>query len=538
MIEVNENHESNQERNKQLTSSHQKNNVEILEQFQNDPNANSFKSLPEEIIAKLSPYVVAGKGDDGYNYVTICHKEITKTLPLRSKDFKYFIIQLFKSITGKLLRKESIERTLDNYDAEIFEQDNKWNIANRVKYLNGSIYYDLHNSNGDIIKIDQLGWEIITPQSCPIKFPKRPHLKENVHPIKGASLDILRPFMNVATNDDFILICSVILNYFYRPPYPLLGIIGQQGSSKSTLAKLISEIVDPSLSPITASPRDEREIFIMAKNSHLLNFDNLSGLSHKNADTFCRLVTGAGFRTRELYTDNSENIIYTANPIIGNGIDEISHRGDLISRMVQIRLPSISPIKRKSEDEFWKDFYESKPLIMGAIFDALSIGLKNLPTTTLNNRPRMADFAIFASATSEALNITPDDFMNAYSNNIDESNTYSLDFDPISVSLKAIIQKWPDRTTEWTGTMTDLLKQIKEVNFIDKLSMNLPSSPQGLSRKLNRLIPLLPSISIGFEFLPRESGSGRRLVRLYRLHSNENIVDADNCDNYDDEIPF
>jgi hypothetical protein len=57
-----------------------------------------------------------------------------------------------------------------------------------------------------------------------------------------------------------------------------LAIAGEQGSAKTVLSKLLRALIDPSVAPVRALPRDERELFIAASNGHVLAFDNLSGL--------------------------------------------------------------------------------------------------------------------------------------------------------------------------------------------------------------------------------------------------------------------
>ena len=75
-------------------------------------------------------------------------------------------------------------------------------------------------------------------------------------------------------------------------PYPVLALVGEQGSAKTTLSKLLRAVIDPRRAPGRAMPRDERELFIAATNGHVLAFDNLSGLSPWLSDTLCRLTSG------------------------------------------------------------------------------------------------------------------------------------------------------------------------------------------------------------------------------------------------------
>ncbi len=56
-------------------------------------------------------------------------------------------------------------------------------------------------------------------------------------------------------------------------------------------------------------------------------------------------------------------------------------------------------------------FEELRPQIMGALFDALAITIRNLPTVQLSTLPRMADFARFGCAAETALGFKSGEFL-------------------------------------------------------------------------------------------------------------------------------
>ena len=66
--------------------------------------------------------------------------------------------------------------------------------------------------------------------------------------------------------------------------------------AKTVLSKLLRALIDPSVAPVRALPRDERELFIAAGNGHVLAFDNLSGLPPWLSDTLCHLTSAVLFR--------------------------------------------------------------------------------------------------------------------------------------------------------------------------------------------------------------------------------------------------
>ncbi|HKF95677.1 MAG TPA: hypothetical protein VKB96_14000 [Gammaproteobacteria bacterium] len=137
-------------------------------------------------------------------------------------------------------------------------------------------------------------------------------------------------------------------------PYPVLILQGEQGTAKSTAAKVLRLLIDPSAAPLRTAPRDERDLMIAARNGWIIALDNLSGLSSWLSDALCRIATGGGVSTRELYSDTDEVLIDVQRPIILNGIDDIATRQDLIDRSIIINLEPIPENKRKPEAEFWQ----------------------------------------------------------------------------------------------------------------------------------------------------------------------------------------
>ena len=71
---------------------------------------------------------------------------------------------------------------------------------------------------------------------------------------------------------------------------------------------------------------------ITANNSWCLAYDNLSHVPPWLSDALCRLSTGGGFATRELYTDSDEIIFDSQRPVLLTSIEDIATRSDLLDR--------------------------------------------------------------------------------------------------------------------------------------------------------------------------------------------------------------
>jgi hypothetical protein len=302
----------------------------------------------------------------------------------------------------------------------------------------------------------------------------------------------------VKTDDEFVLTIAWLLAAL-RPsgPYPVKALAGEHGSAKSMRANFLRALVDPNSVPLRAPPRSEHDVFIAARNSHVLAYDNASGLPDWLSDTFCRLATGGGFSTRELYTDQDEVLFGSKRPIILNGIDDIATRPDLADRSIVQTLAAISDERRKLETELWADFERKRPRILGALLDAVSHGLKTLPDVVLDRKPRMADFAVWVTACEGAL-WKKGTFLAAYTGNIQEAVETVLENDQVAAVLRAYIDMTSDG---FTGTAADLLKALNGVaTEIQQQAKGWPKAPAVLGSRLRRIAPPLRKIGIDVAF--------------------------------------
>jgi hypothetical protein len=141
-----------------------------------------------------------------------------------------------------------------------------------------------------------------------------------------------------------------VSSFRLRGPFLVLVLNGEQGSAKSTLVKILRALIDPNLAPLRTAPKEERDLMVSAKNAWIISFDNLSYLPPWLSDAICRLATGGGLGTRELYTDNEEIIFEARRPVIFNGIEELATQADLLDRSVILSLAEIPDEKRRDEE--------------------------------------------------------------------------------------------------------------------------------------------------------------------------------------------
>lgn len=165
----------------------------------------------------------------------------------------------------------------------------------RVAEHERNIYLDLADRAWRAVEITPDGWRVI--DAPPVRFRRPAGMRPLPVRERGGSIDLLRRFLNVGSDNDFRLAVAWVLAALSgRGPYTVLALAGEQGSAKSTAAAALRALTDPNSAPIRSLPREERDLFIAATNSHVLAFDNVSGLPGWLSDALCRLPPAAAGR--------------------------------------------------------------------------------------------------------------------------------------------------------------------------------------------------------------------------------------------------
>jgi hypothetical protein len=151
------------------------------------------------------------------------------------------------------------------------------------------------------------------------------------------------------------------------------------------------------------------------------------------------------------------------------------------------------------------------------LLDAVVKGLHRLPRTRLEKLPRMADFALWATACETAL-WPAGTFWSAYCGNREEAVEGAIDADPIAAAVRAVMAA----RTEWTGTASDLLGALGDYETVGERvakAKNWPDSPRGLAGRLRRAATFLRKIGIYISF-GREGRSRTRTIHITTIRSN------------------
>jgi hypothetical protein len=444
------------------------------------------------------------------DFIVDSHRE---TWPIRSKRFRTWVRRRYYQATGAAAAAAVIGSALDLLEARAQFDAPERAVSTRVAEHAGRLYLDLADEHWRAVEIGSDGWRVL---GCPpVRFRRPAGMLALPVPERGGSIEALRPFLNLSSETDFVLIVAWLLAALRsNGPYPLLAISGEQGSAKTVLSKLLRALIDPNAAPVRALPREERELMIAANNGHLLAFDNLSDLPRWLSDALCRIASGGSFAVRQLYTDDEEVLFRAARPTLLNGIEDVIIRADLADRTIFLSLGLIGDEQRRSEADLWRDFEFARPRILGALLDAVSCGLRTLGCVRVDRLPRMADFARWATACESAL-WPPATFARAYAANRRAAIESFIDADPVAAWVREMMCE----RSSWIGTAADLLRVRDE--SIDKRSFGIdwPKTPRALAGRLRRAQTFLRVLGIEIAF-HREGAAGTRVIRMHTSFEN------------------
>jgi hypothetical protein len=362
----------------------------------------------------------------------------------------------------------------------------------RVALAGGRVFIDLADDRGRVVEVGPDGWEVI--DNAPVHFVRPASLRPLPVPEKGGSIGDLRLLINVGDDGDFVLIVAFLLDALRNDgAHPILVINGGEGTAKSTLVEILQALIDPSWARLDGLPNTERQF--KAAEGYLRPYDNVSSISAKISDALCRLSTGR-----------------PAYPIILNGIDNLVMRPELADRCLFVNLAPVSDRQRRSQQEISRTtFEEMRPQILGVLLDAVAQGLHSVPTTQLNELPRMADFALWATACEGAL--WPEGtFMPAYLDNRAEAAERLIETDVVATAVQAFMA---NRAT-WSGTATELDTTLRMAAGNLEGTKGWPALPQFLAARLRALASSLGKT--GIDVTTAKVGHDRkRVITLSRI---------------------
>lgn len=465
-----------------------------------------------EVYQSLEPNLF--RDIEGVAYVELKIRDHWECYPVRSIYFKHHIRLRYHKHTGRILSGESgINSLVENLEAIAVFQKDYQKVDIRRCGDEQSISIDLGHSDWRSIEITAEGWMIAA------KAKHKLYRTSTMHPLplpkSGGRLDELRKLLFVDDKTWALLAGYMVMCFYPKGPYPLLHLIAEQGSGKSNIAKMLKYLIDPQSTMLRAECRDIQNLFIAARASLILIFDNLSYLSPQMSDAFCILATGGTHSTRMFYEQDQEKSLTLSRPVILTGITELATRSDLLSRSVLINLPRIPDGRRLSESELWDTFEDMRPRLLGALCDAAVYGLKHLAEQETTAVTRMIDFETWVNSCEPALGLKDGEFQAALLENQNLINDVALEATSLPRLITTLLEQNHNRIE---GTATVILGLLDEIaDERDLRAKDYPKTNAILGKRLKRIKPNLRQVGIHID----EMRSGKKGERVYKIYKQQ-----------------
>jgi putative DNA primase/helicase len=436
------------------------------------------------------------------------------TYAVESKAFAKWLLHQFFLEKQKAPASSAIKTAIRTLAAiaEFGTETPRHRVHLRTAEVDGRIYIDLCDAKWQCAEVDENEWRVINAPSQ-VRFRRTPGMRALPVPQRGGSIDMLRQFVNL-NDSDFALFVAVLLDAFRPGKHPILNLVGEFGTAKSTLAKMFKQLVDPDETELRPLPGTLRDVFVATHNARVRAWDNVSKIERTISDALCQLSDGSGFGTRKLYTDDDEFRIQGSRSIILTGLTNCATRPDLASRTVMLMLQPIKDDARKSEVELWARFNEAYPLILGALLDALVYELKTLPGVRLDSKSRLADFELFGHA-CEGAYAPAGSFAAALAANATELNEAIIEEDPVAKAITALMVE----RTEWSGTTTALMVELTDRDRTEQQVSRQRDWPKDATRFGHRVRAVAASLRKARIEITHDRAPGPNKTRIITLRN-------------------
>src|SRR5262249_7309215 len=169
-------------------------------------------------------------------------------------------------------------------------------------------------------------------------------------------------------------------------------------------------------------------------------------------------------------------------------------------RKLGIICPPIDDARRLTEAKLVAAVEAARPVILGALLSAVSMGLRRWDVVGDGPKPRMADFMQWIAACEPALGWKPGTLVEVYAAYRQESAETVVESSAVGVALlKFMKSRFPDG---WEGTLEELLAALEEfaAETGKKDARRWPRTGRGLRGTLDRLAPDLRRLAWRVEF--------------------------------------
>ncbi|WP_417779592.1 hypothetical protein [Stutzerimonas xanthomarina] len=434
-------------------------------------------------------------------HVVFCRDRSSgKVFALDSTPFRDRLQGCFYKADGRSPREQSVREALGTLAGIGRFESPCLAVDLRTAGAYGQYYLDLAIlGNSQTVRIRAGCWDIVSfPE---IMFIQPESMLPLPYPIAGGKIEPLWRLVNVPRSARLLVLTWLIDCLRPETPYPLLELIGEHGTAKSGTQRVLRCLIDPNGCNLRGVPRSAEDIFVAARASAMLSYENVSYLSAPMQDALCIVATGGGFAKRTLFSNFDESVIDVKCPIILNGIAASVTAQDLVDRTISIELPVIA--ERREASELWHEFQQLAPSLLGALLDIAAKALEILPTVQLppEKRPRLLEYARLGMAVAQAMGDEPEAFLREFNATRQETLLRTIDESPVAAAIQELMSDRAEGVADSVKGLLVLLEKYRPPNCD-----SWPRSPKGLGDAMRRAAPALRQFGIQCTCLGKGSG--------------------------------
>lgn len=440
---------------------------------------------------------------------------------LASRSFRNWLTAAFYEQTEKAVRDQSLREARMTLEGLAMQEHRTVNV--RVGGSAGDYWLDLGRPGSSLAVHLRAGrWSI---KESDLMFCRSDSAQELPEPVRGGDINLLWQIANVPQEARLLVIAWLVDCLRTDTPYPVLELLGEQGSGKSGTQTAIRRLIDPNGADLRGVPKSAEDLFVTGGVNHIISIENVSYLPAPLQDAMCVVATGGGFAKRKLYSDSDETVVSLKRPIVSNGIAAAITQQDLVSRTITVELPVLKDAQAK--DKLEAEFEANRASIIGGLLDIAANALAYLPEMSLpaSERPRLVEFAYLGMAVAKAMGERPEVFTHQLNAARQDGLERTLDASPVATAIRDWAEIHPGEVRDMSAKQwLSLLNDYKPLGCD-----SWPRSAKGLGDAMRRAAPALRQLSIECKCLGKIGGSvkwsiGQRKLQNQRPECPEVLV--------------
>lgn len=427
---------------------------------------------------------------DGEPFAVIHEDEVRRCLHLGSRAFGEWLSFKFYRSTDRAPTDQALKTALATLTGQAKFDGKEAAVHLRVAKTEDGVYWlDLCDEAWRCVRIDRHGWAVHAGGDAPL-FTRTGSMRPLPEPLPGGDMSALWDLVNVPEADRLHVLAFLVECLRPDTPYPVLLMFGGQGTGKSSTHGILRDLFDPNQVNLRAAPKTVEDMWVAARGSHVVSYENLSHLTPAQQDALCTIATGGGTATRTLFTTADETVIQVKRPVMLNGIAAVVTAQDLIDRAVLVELPTVT--SRRTGGAIQAAFEAERPRLVGALLDLFARSLAVLPAVEIapTELPRMADFTLIGEAVARATGHAPGVFLAGYGAMRVESVHRTIEASPVGAAIVAMMENLPNG---FDGTVKDLMTALADYRPAGE---SWPMSAKGMGDALRRLATSMKLIGI------------------------------------------